>query len=300
MADHHRDLDQWVTLATTEPLPAWDPHRALPWADLDFSTRILNIHLDPDTPAASRATHEVLRHIDWLEPRPVLDLCCGPGLYCHELARRGCRSAGIDVAPAAIAWARLTSAAGKLGCTFHEADLANPPVDLFGTEIPFAAVTCWFGDLHNFPRELASELLAAATAQLAPGGLMVLEMQPWQDNGAGGRPERQHRAAQHVQRRAPPLGATSALGRGLRNRSPWTLDRRREIRYPAPVQPVSAGLASRPSGGCHVSVKPGGRRVARPHRGPGRRLRIPGPGRPPGGHPRRTMTLRRHDRKPRP
>ena len=174
-------------LALADPLAAWPDMGALPWADPAFSKRMLRAHLDLLTPAATRPAEIVARHIDWLERRlpasgaRVLDVCCGPGLYCHELARRGHRTVGCDVAPAALAWAAETASAEDLACTFHTADLMRPfPAGLAATG-PFDAVTCWFGDFHAFPAPIAERLLEESAALLAPGGLVALEIQPWDE-----------------------------------------------------------------------------------------------------------------------
>jgi SAM-dependent methyltransferase len=185
MPDEPRTLDELAALAAREPLPAWDPATALPWADPGFSARVLATHLDPATPAATRSPADVARQLDWLGSQlsagSVLDLCCGPGLYCHELARRGRTAVGLDAAPAAIAWARRTAADHRLDAHFHEADLADVlPLGALVPHAPYAAVTCWFGDIHNFPARAAAPLLEAACDLLADGGLLVLEMQPWE------------------------------------------------------------------------------------------------------------------------
>lgn len=184
----HDDLQSLVAVAQADTLPAWDPSRPMPWDDSAFSRRVLATHLDPATPAATRAPEDVSAQLEWLGPQlnagSVLDLCCGPGLYCHQLARAGRRAVGVDLAPAAVEWAAATAAAQGLDAHFLQADLARlAPTDLdtISGHGPFAAVTCWFGDLHNFPRAAAARILATAADLLAPGGLLVLELQPWED-----------------------------------------------------------------------------------------------------------------------
>lgn len=186
MPNTHLPEEHLRRLAEADPLVPWTDDFALPWADPAFSERMLRAHLDPDTPAATRPPATIARHLDWLErrlpaPARVLDVCCGPGLYCHELTRRGHLTVGTDIAPAALAWATGTARAEGLACTFHAADLGRPlPADLVATG-PFDAVTCWFGDFHAFPSPVATQLLGELVALLAPGGCVALEIQPWDE-----------------------------------------------------------------------------------------------------------------------
>ena len=112
------------------PAIPWVDGENLPWGEPAFSQRMLREHLDQTHAAASRPLDEILIHVDGLEQElklssgdRILDVTCGPGLYCHELARRGYRVIGVDFAPAAIGYAREKAEEEGLNCTFVQQDV---------------------------------------------------------------------------------------------------------------------------------------------------------------------------------
>lgn len=178
-------------LDAPRPPRPWQDGDQLPWSDPAFSRRMLDVHLDPTTHMASRAPDVIRAHVMWLlgqlaartggtGPWRVLDVGCGPGLYAHELAARGHATCGFDFAPEPLRWARDHAALNDLDCTFLEADLTALPDD-FAAQCgaPFDAVTFWFGEFHSFRPAQARAFLPQLTALLRPGGLFVLEYQPW-------------------------------------------------------------------------------------------------------------------------
>jgi SAM-dependent methyltransferase len=183
-----RDALQALAAAPHPPRP-WRDGTQLPWNDPEFSARVLPVHLDPATHMASRSASVVRRHVAWLRnqmlgrptagDRPhVLDLGCGPGLYCLALARAGWQATGLDFSPAAIAYARVAALEDDLPCTFLETDLtALRPGDLANLP-PVDVTTFWFGEFHSFPPATAATLLQVIAATLVPGGVFVLEHQP--------------------------------------------------------------------------------------------------------------------------
>ena len=94
------------------PLKPWTGDDRFPWHEPEFSERMLQVHLDENTDQASRRPEVISAHVEWLTgqlsahlgpgPFHILDAGCGPGLYCHELANRGHRTTGLDIAPAAL------------------------------------------------------------------------------------------------------------------------------------------------------------------------------------------------------
>ena len=175
-------------LAAERPARAWVTGSQIPWNEPEFSRRMLDVHLDPSTHMASRSKDVINRHLDWLTAQVapvsgpdshILDVGCGPGLYCHELARRGYRATGIDFAPASLNWARSLDQDENLGCRFLEADLTALPDDFAKQVGPVDAVTFWFGEFHSFAPAVAQQILARLASCLRPGGLFVLEYQPW-------------------------------------------------------------------------------------------------------------------------
>ena len=151
---------------------------------------MLKIHLDDSTHMASRSIEIINRHVDWLcdlldgcDTPPggarILDVGCGPGLYCHELARRGHTALGFDIAPAPLRYARETAAAQGLDCSFANADLEALDLAGFVEEGSLDAITFWFGEFQSFPPPVVRTFLPRLAALLRPGGIFVLEYQHW-------------------------------------------------------------------------------------------------------------------------
>ncbi|TQD24366.1 class I SAM-dependent methyltransferase [Methanolobus vulcani] len=85
---------------------------AVMWTDAHISEQLLNIHLNPDIDLASRRRSSIESTIDWIlnsvnkEKMTVLDLGCGPGLYCELIAERGHSVTGVDFSKNSIEYAR--------------------------------------------------------------------------------------------------------------------------------------------------------------------------------------------------
>ncbi len=171
-------------LAAPHPPKPWVDGYQIPWNDPAFSERMLLVHLDPNTHMASRSSEMIDRHVDWLVSQipagsHVLDVGCGPGLYGHELARRGFRSTGFDFAPAPLEWARTKAEAEQLHCRFLDLDLTQLPDDFFQlVDGPVDVITFWFGEFHSFSPEMVRDFLPRLKSCLRRGGRFVLEYQP--------------------------------------------------------------------------------------------------------------------------
>ncbi|MFO8110579.1 MAG: methyltransferase domain-containing protein [Thermoplasmata archaeon] len=81
------------------------------WTDEHISKYMLKAHLDPDQDTASRAHDTIEESCRWITSRldtgsKVIDLGCGPGLYCKELARHGLKVTGVDFSKRSIEYAR--------------------------------------------------------------------------------------------------------------------------------------------------------------------------------------------------
>ena len=133
------------------PPPAWTGISRIPWHDPDFSVRMLREHLDPSHDRASRRAEFIDAQVTWLqtellpESASVLDLGCGPGLYCARLAGAGHACTGIDIGPASIAYANQQRNPAT-DCQFILGDFLN-------LDLPrrFDAALLLYGELSAFP-----------------------------------------------------------------------------------------------------------------------------------------------------
>lgn len=164
-------------LDRARPPAPWAEGDNIPWDDPGFSERMLAEHLSQAHDLASRRIPAIDSHLDTIrslvpEGGRILDLGCGPGLYCHALARHGFRCHGIDFSPASIGHALTVADAESLDCTFELSDVRTAELG-----DGFDLVMMIFGQINVFPRPVARDLLTRAVAALRPGGVLLLEPQ---------------------------------------------------------------------------------------------------------------------------
>lgn len=159
------------------PPQPWAEGDNIPWDEPGFSTRMLREHFSQEHDAASRRTATIDQHVAWIHrtllgerPARILDLGCGPGLYCSRLARLGHRCVGVDYSPASIAHARAEAEAEGLACRYELADMRAAEL---GEGFDLAMLI--FGELNVFRSEHADALLRRAHSALVPGGVLLLE-----------------------------------------------------------------------------------------------------------------------------
>lgn len=112
-------------LRTLGPVSDLERHLPAEWWKTLFNS--LYLKTDADVVENDRNT---VAEVDWvvraagLEPNDfILDLCCGQGRHCLELARRGFRNVfGLDRSRYLIRLARKRARSQKLHVTFHEGD----------------------------------------------------------------------------------------------------------------------------------------------------------------------------------
>lgn len=170
-------MDLIDVVRRTSPPKPWADGEKIPWHEPAFSRRMLAEHLSQDHDLASRRDRTIQEHVRWIheallqgEPRPILDIGCGPGLYTSRLARLGHACVGVDFSPASIEYAREQDAAATLGCRYVLGDARS--ADLGGGH---ELAMFLFGEINVFRREDAVALLRRMRTALAPGGWLLLE-----------------------------------------------------------------------------------------------------------------------------
>lgn len=153
------------------------PGRAF-WTERYVSKHILNAHLDPSSNDASRKPEIIRKSAVWIAAqvgggsgRRLVDLGCGPGLYCKEFDNLGFDVTGVDFSKNSIAYA--INAAKKEG---HLITYLN--ADYIQEDLPrgFDVATLIYGDfcvLSNKDRDL---LLWKLRSILNPGGFFIFDV----------------------------------------------------------------------------------------------------------------------------
>ncbi len=158
------------------------------WDDPHIAEGMLKAHLDPGIDAASRRPEFMDRSVAWLMEalalRPghrVLDLGCGPGLYCTRLARAGLEVVGVDLSENSLEYARTEATRRGDAITYHLGDYHD--IDLGG---PYDAVLCIYGQFAVSTPAQQRRLLGRIFERLEPGGYLALDVPTRDHFGRGG------------------------------------------------------------------------------------------------------------------
>ena len=150
------------------------------WSDPYISRHILNAHLDPTTDDATRRPPYIELGVEWMDdtirryaqhPFSLLDLGCGPGMYCEAFAREGYAVTGIDFSPASIAHARRSARSAGLTIAYQEQDIRSAR---FPTGL--AAVVMVYGVFGTHNPSETRKLLKKIRASLRPDGVFICDV----------------------------------------------------------------------------------------------------------------------------
>ena len=170
-------MERLISRLAGRPSP-FEPGDAELWTDTALAPQLLAAHVDPTTDAASRRPETIAREVGWLvgalELRPgdrVLDLGCGPGLYCEALASRGLDVTGVDISPGSLEHARQAAAEAGLSIRFIEGDYRA--LDEDGEYDAAILVYLDFGVLSDADRRL---VLAGVRDWVRPKGRFAFDV----------------------------------------------------------------------------------------------------------------------------
>lgn len=120
-------------------------------------------------------------HGDGRDGRPILlDLGCGTGGFCFEMASRGYDPIGIDASPAMLSVARdrqaaISGAEDLSACLFLQQDISR--FELYGT---VDIIVCLMDTLNHLVRkDQVRRLMKRCSNYLNPGGMMVFDLAGW-------------------------------------------------------------------------------------------------------------------------
>lgn len=148
------------------------------WDDEHISAKMLEAHLNPDWDAASRKSEFIDNCCHWLvdyfslnKDHMLLDLGCGPGLYCTKLSQMGLNVTGIDYSKRSIEYAREKAYELELPIRYIYDDYLNiEDRNIYDVAM---MIYCDFG---VFSYEDSSRLLKKIHQALKPNGYFVFDV----------------------------------------------------------------------------------------------------------------------------
>lgn len=154
------------------------PGQASFWIDPHISKSLLKTHLDPEEDLASRRPETIDKSVEWivanLDLAPgslLLDLGCGPGLYCTRFYERGLTVTGMDFSPRSINYAQNYAQEHGMNIDYIYQNYLE--LDLKKQFDAVSLIYCDFCVLSDHDR---STLLTNINRALKPDGCFVLDV----------------------------------------------------------------------------------------------------------------------------
>ena len=175
---NQNQLDLKVLTQLAQKPELFAPGEALFWNDPHISKGMLATHLHPEEDLASRRPEIIDKSVEWiiaklnLAPRSqLLDLGCGPGLYCTRFFERGLTVTGMDYSQRSINYAQTYAQEHGLNIKYIYQNYLE--LDL---EDQFDAVSLIYCDFCVLPDKDRSTLLVNINRALKPGGYFVFDV----------------------------------------------------------------------------------------------------------------------------
>ncbi|UCD04660.1 MAG: methyltransferase domain-containing protein [candidate division WOR-3 bacterium] len=148
------------------------------WDDPYISGQMLKAHLDPYKDLASRKHATIDRSVEWIvrelhlqKGNRILDLGCGPGLYCTRFAEREFIVTGIDYSKRSIQYAKEYATLNKLKIEYIYKDYLT--IDYSNMFDLVTLIFCDFGVLSDRDRD---SLLCKIHKSMNPGGHFLFDV----------------------------------------------------------------------------------------------------------------------------
>ncbi|MBN1168064.1 MAG: class I SAM-dependent methyltransferase [Methanospirillaceae archaeon] len=168
---------QISNLLKTITKPAlYEPGNASMWEDDHISHHLLQLHLNQNCDAASRKRVTIEKTVQWIEKhldtkqKSILDLGCGPGLYCELLAEHGYQVTGVDFSKRSIDYARQSGSHKGLLIEYIQSNY----LDLTFENL-FDLIIIIFCDFDVLVPHDRTRLLKNIFRALKPGGLFIFD-----------------------------------------------------------------------------------------------------------------------------
>lgn len=146
------------------------------WTDEHISGQMLRLHLDTTNDAASRNARTIDATVEWIDgviPRgaSILDLGCGPGLYCERLSSRGHAVTGIDISKRSIKYAKRSAGVKKLPIRYYRQSYISK-----SARGKFDVAMCVYCDFGALTPGEQGRFLRNVTNCLNDDGVLILDV----------------------------------------------------------------------------------------------------------------------------
>uniref|UniRef100_UPI0032172DC3 class I SAM-dependent methyltransferase n=1 Tax=uncultured Draconibacterium sp. TaxID=1573823 RepID=UPI0032172DC3 len=166
-----------ISKQTSKPA-LYEKGTAVMWTDEHISKQLLQVHLNTEIDLASRKMETINKTTEWIlnkmpgQKLDVLDLGCGPGLYCELLAGKGHSVTGVDFSKSSVNYAKEQAEKKKLKVEYIQANY----LELELPENSYDLVIMIFTDMGVLSPAEREKMIRFVHKILKPGGTFIFDI----------------------------------------------------------------------------------------------------------------------------